>query len=56
MYLRVLNLGVCVSVSASTILFISNGECCGGFAFCDKIINNVYQYQKHPVMHLPKYL
>ena len=32
---------LCVSVSVSTILFISNGGCCGGFAFHENIIDNV---------------
>ena len=32
---------LCVSVSVSTILFMSNGGCCGGFAFREKIIDNV---------------
>ena len=30
---------LCVSVSVSTILFMSNGGCCGGFAFREKINN-----------------
>ena len=30
-----------MSVSDSTILFMSNGGCCGGFAFREKIIDNV---------------
>ena len=30
-----------MSVSVSTILFMSNGGCCGGSAFCEKIIDNV---------------
>ena len=32
---------LCVSVSVSTILFMSNGGCCGGFAFRENIIDNV---------------
>ena len=32
---------MCVSVSVSMILFMSNGGCCGGFAFREKIIHNV---------------
>ena len=32
---------LCVSVSVSTILFKSIGGCCGGFAFREKIIDNV---------------
>ena len=38
MYLRELNLGVCVSVSVSMMLLMSNG---GWFAFCEKSIDNV---------------
>ena len=30
-----------MSVSVSTILLRSNNGCCGGFAFCEKIIDNV---------------
>ena len=32
---------LCVSVSVSMILFMCNGGCCGGFAFCENIIDNV---------------
>ena len=32
---------LCVTVSVSTILFRSNGGCCGGFVFCEKTIDNV---------------
>ena len=32
---------LCVPVSASTILFMSNGECCGGLAFREKFIDTV---------------
>ena len=30
-----------MSVSVITILFMSNGGCCEGLAFCEKIIDNV---------------
>ena len=30
-----------MSVSVSTILFMSNGGCCGGFSFRENIIDNV---------------
>ena len=32
---------LCVSVSVSTLLFMRNDGCCGGFAFREKIIDNV---------------
>ena len=32
---------LCVSVSVSMILFMSNGGCCGGFVFRENIIDNV---------------
>ena len=32
---------LCVSVSVSTILFMSNGGCYGGFAFRENTIDNV---------------
>ena len=32
---------LCVSISVSRISFMSNGGCCGGFAFGEKIIDNV---------------
>ena len=35
-----------VSVFACTILFMSNGGCCGGFAFREKTIDNVLPVSK----------
>ena len=38
----------CLCVSVSTILFMSNGGCCEGFASSEKIIDNVLSVLKAP--------